>query len=424
MRDYFYEAGTYGSIQNRVDVRQSATIDIRSIWSEYELSKQVDEVQLAWKDVTGTTTAPVMLALMRHEQNVTVCNIQSYWTPISQWVLSTSNYDVATNFTFEFGENSDFGLFGYPYSLDTREVHLHEDWIESLNAVNGSTKVLHDLLTYGINTTREAALKTARNSTHSDLELAYPYFEATISQLLAKTIADGLSRIGAEYAADQFDRVYSLKEITVCDEKTQWCSQGPWFPYPSMPLAVVVNSTYGEVFETQGYSLTGRKSDQILRSFPKPADADKDWTHISFPIRNYGYAYTFSGITMYLSVALLCFHAAIVFAHVVYRVAFDCQTFDFGESLGNLLVLALGDKAPVVGNLWSKRVTVVPFGTVVEAKKFRLEILENEPGRVEMDQLEARHVDHEDAVLMGSTMWSETRESRYPSAGMCREAWQ
>jgi hypothetical protein len=426
MHDYLYELdghADYGSIDNFDKVVKTATFDIRSIWSEDELSKTVDGVQLAWKDVTGTTTTPVMLALMRHEQNVTVCNIQSYWTPTSQWVLSTSNYDVATNFTFEYTSN--LGLFGYPYSLNAHKVHLHEDWVETLNAVNGSTPVLHDLLTYGINTTREA-FKSARNSTQSDLEVAYPYLEATISQLLAKTIADGLSRIGAEYAADHFDSnpLHSLNEIAVCDEKTKWCSQGPWFPDFHLPLAVVVNSTYGETPETQGYNLTGNDSDHILRSFPKPADADKQWTHINFPIRNYGYAYTFSGITMYLSVALLCFHAAMVLAHVVYRVAFDCQTFDFGESLGNLLVLALGDRAPVVGNLWSKRVAVVPFGTVVEAKKFRLEVVDTDKDCVNMDQHKARHVDDEDAVFLGSTMWSETLESRYPSTGIRRQPLQ
>jgi hypothetical protein len=428
MRDYIYELDSYERMTTLEDVRKSATIDIRSIWSEDELSKTVDEVQLAWKDVTGITTTPVMLALLRHEQNVTVCSIQSYWTPTSQWVLSTSNYDVATNFTFQMESNWGYGAFGYPYSLNAHKVYIHEDWVETLNAVNGSNKVLHDLLTYGINTTREAALISARNTTQSVLEVAYPYFEATISQILAKTIADGLSRIGAEYAADHFNRVYSLKEITVCDENTQWCSQGPWFPYPSLPLAVVVNSTYEEAPETQGYSLTEHESDPILRSFPKPADADKQWTHISLPIRNYGYAYTFSGITMYLSVALLCFHAAIVLAHVLYRVVFDCQTFDFGESLGNLLVLALGDRAPVVGNLWSKRMAVVPFGTVVEAKKFRLEVVETETECVDMlnneqdmHQYKTRHVDHEDAVILGSTMWSETRESRYPFAGIRRE---
>lgn len=125
---------------------------------------------------------------------------------------------------------------------------------------------------------------------------------------------------------------------------------------------------------------------------------------------------------MYLSVALLYLHAAIVLAHAVYRVAFDCQTFDFGESLGNLLVLALGDRAQDAGNLWSKRVAVVPFGNVVETKRFRLEVVETETECIDMDQHKTRHVDHEDAVLLGSTIWSEARESRYPSVGIRREA--
>lgn len=234
IRDYYYELEGLDRTKEVENVQKSATIDIQSIWSEDELLNTVDGVQSEWNDVTGTTTTPVilalMLALMRHEQNVTVCAVQSYWTPTSQWVLSTSNYDITTNFTFQNDKDGDLGQFGYPYSLNAHKIHLHEDWIETLNAVNGTTKVLHDLLPYGINTTREAAPRPARNSTQSPMDMSYPYFHATISQLLAQVIANGISRIGAEYAADYPNRVYSLNEITVCDEKTQWCSQEPWFP--------------------------------------------------------------------------------------------------------------------------------------------------------------------------------------------------
>jgi hypothetical protein len=422
VRDFHYEMDDFdwtGPGKGSWEFEKLANIDIRSIWSEEQLQTAVNGTELVWKDMTDTTTDPVMLALMRHERNVTVCTVQSYWTPTSQWVLSTSNYDVATNFSFDPSTGAKtWSMYAYPYYLNAHKIHLHEDWVDTLNAVNGSTRTLDTLLQHGIKTIKDATSNTSSNSAVAPFDSSYQFLEATISQLLAKSIANALSRIGVEYAADHFRSATSLKEIMHCNEKTRWCSQGPWYTRLTMPHAVIINSTYEAAYSyDRAENPFGLSSDSpILRSFPKPADADKIWTRISFPIHKYGYAYAFEGVTTYLAVALLCFHAAIVLVHIVYRVALDCQMFDFGESLGNLLILALGDRAPSGGNLWSKRVAVVPFGSVIDSKKFRLEVMETKS--VDVDKEMARHVGSEEEILTGSTMWFEARESRYPSAGL------
>jgi hypothetical protein len=390
--------------------RKVADFDIRSIWTEDELGKSINGTELIFKDLTQTTKAPVLLALLRHEQNVTVCIIQSHWTPTSQWVLSTSNYDMATNFTFDSkNDPSVSSFYGYKESLNVQPIHIHEDWIETLNAANGSTKVLDSLIQFGITMLNTSALPKPPDR----------YFEATISQLLAKSIANGLSRIGAQYAADRFRKDVSLNELTTCDTKTNLCSENVWVAGQShMPLAEIWDKSRWDIFKEASNDDIDDKTP--LRTFAKPENADTDWTRLDFPVRRYGYAYAFQGITMYLSVALLCLHAAIVLVHVVYRVAFDCQTFDFGGSLGSLLVLAMGDKAPR-GNLWKKRVAVVPYGTVKDASRYKIEVVDNGVKEGEEDdggdgnRPGKRHVELEDEVLLSHTMTDLRRESRYPS---------
>jgi hypothetical protein len=429
LRSYTYELSGFDTKnQQRTpydDVRKMADFDIRSVWGEDELKRSINGTELVFKDLTDTTKVPVLLALLRHEQNVTVCTVQSHWTPTSQWVLSTSNYDVATNFTFEIEGNKPYiySIYGYPDALNVQPIHIHEDWINTLNAANGSTKVLDSLLQFGIETINTAPLP---NTTISVGKPPSAYLEATISQLLAKSIAHGLSRIGAQYAADRFDGPVSLNELTTCDSKTNWCSQGLWIAGRShMPLAEIANMSRADIF---AYA-SSREDDDTTppRSFPKPANADAEWTRINFPVKRYGYAYAFEGITLYLSVALLCLHAAIVLAHVVYRVAFDCQTFDFGGSLGSLLVLAMGDRAPK-GALWAKRVAVVPFGTVRDESRLKIEVVENSNFNKndEEDGDGKRYVEPEDEVLIAPSTSDLSRESlphfpegdsssRYPS---------
>lgn len=105
LRDYKYEMGGFDwnkQSEIRIDeVQKTGTIDTRNIWSEGDLKIALNGTELVWKDVTDTTGTPVMLALLRHQRNVTVCSIQAHWIFTSQWVLSTSNYDIATNFTFD-----------------------------------------------------------------------------------------------------------------------------------------------------------------------------------------------------------------------------------------------------------------------------------------------------------------------------------
>lgn len=428
IREYTYEIDGFPiRDQSKVDLEdvvKTGTFDIRSIWSEEELKQTINGAELTWKDLTETTKTPVLLGLVRHEGNVSVCTVQSYWTSTSQWVLSTSNYDVATNFTYEDPSPEGFlSVFQYPYMLNERQMHIHEDWVETLNAVNGSTKVLDALLISGIKRIGEASISSSSNSTFNStsasLNAAHKYLESTIAQLLAKSIANGLSRIGAQYAADRFSNAISLNEITICNEDTRWCSQGPWLANGFMPLAVVANTSRHEVvsyfsqsFTTEPYYSWWNDSSPIMRPFSKPVDADVKWTRIEFPVRRYGYAYALQGITTYLSVALLCLHAAIVVVHVVYRVAFDCQIFDFGGSLGSLLLLAMGDSAPGESDMWAKRVAVVPFGKSAEQKKLRLEMVESERD----DKVPP--ADPEELMCLVNASQLEGHESRHASANV------
>jgi hypothetical protein len=353
-RDYIYELDGYNWGDQREvrieDVLKTGNIDIRSIWDEEKLKDSINGTELVWKDVSNSTGTPVMLALLRHDRNVTVCTIQSHWTSTSQWVLSSTNLDVATNFTFGANDDKPRSTYGFDYSLTVRDIHLHEEWVDTLNPVNGSSiKSLDALLQIGLQTMKHTVDDITSSNSSTTPNRAYMYFEATIAQLLAKTIANGLSRIGAQYAADHFVGQMSANTLIVCDDETHWCSEGIWYPYRRMPLAVVPNMSRSELilyFDGEYARLGWNDTTPTLRSFAKPADADEKWTRISFPVKNYGYGYSFQGITMYLSVALLCLHAAMVLAHVVYRVAIDCQTFDFGGSLGSLLLLAMGERGP------------------------------------------------------------------------------
>lgn len=146
VRDYTYDSDE--STPYPGTLREATTsLDIRSKWDEERLKEHLNGTELAWKDMTTATGNPVLLGLLRHGNNVTVCTVQSYWTPTSQWIVSTSSYEVATNFTFEFTEadlrqlnsgNYVNSMYGYPYSRNTHLIHSQESWANTLNAVNGT----------------------------------------------------------------------------------------------------------------------------------------------------------------------------------------------------------------------------------------------------------------------------------------------
>lgn len=190
-----------------------------------------------------------------------------------------------------------------------------------------------------------------------------------------------------------------------------------------MPLAVVPNISREDsylYFDPQFEASWWNDKSPILRSFPKPADAEQKWTRISLPVRNYGYAYSFRGITMYLSVALLCLHAAMILAHVVYRVAIDRQIFDFGGSLGSLLVLAMGERAPVGSDVWVERWVVVPSEDLQKQKKPRLEVIRKDEEIVQkaysenVTLLRKEHVVQAKAFLVRASNATSARATQNP----------
>jgi hypothetical protein len=100
------------------------------------------------------------------------------------------NFDIATNFTFKKPENLlATSRFSCPYSLNAEHIHIYEDWADTLNAANGSTRVVDALLQFGIKPIEDAMSGKITNFTKATFKPAYDFFEATIAQLLAKTIA-------------------------------------------------------------------------------------------------------------------------------------------------------------------------------------------------------------------------------------------
>ncbi|KAF2833185.1 hypothetical protein CC86DRAFT_365141 [Ophiobolus disseminans] len=402
LRDYNYDSDIPSELE---DMRRTATFDLRSVWDEEDLKRSINGTQMVWTDLTNTTDTPVLLGLMRHNRNVSVCSVQASWTPTSNWVLSTSNSDLATNFTFDNPlESNLYSTYGYPYFRNAHRIHIHEKWANTLNAINGSVKVLDAVLQNGITTIKEASERKMSNATLVSADMNR-YFAATISQIFAKSVANGLSRIGAQYAADRFNKRFSMNELTICNTKTRWCSAGPWIASGYMPLAVTANSSRYDVSNLFSIGWTSKTdTTPLMRSFPMPLDADEKWTRIHIPVRRYGYAYAFEGVTMYLSVALLLFHTAMVVIHVMYRVFIDRKSFQFGGSLGALLQLAMGDKAPSGGNMWTQRVAAVSSGGVVDPNKLRLEVIEVGDETVDkLQQIESEEV----MKLVGAEQFDE-----------------
>jgi hypothetical protein len=277
------------------------------------------------------------------------------------------------------------GLYEYPFILNKSPIHVYEEWAETLNPANGSTRVLESLLEYGIlNEPDINRFKSGYNDPQSPLE-------AIVEQLLTKSVANGLSRIGAQYgvrvplASGITDFAILPSEIVICSDN--WCSQGPLFLRAYMPLIAVSNGSRDVIaFQFGNGMLSGdpyyswtNDSGPIMQSFAKPVDADTNWTRLQFPYHKYGRAYALDGVASYLAAGLLCFHAAIALAHVAYRILVDYQVFDFGGSLGELLVLAMGDSAPIGNGGWAQNVVLARFTDAAEADKLKLVAAADEP---------------------------------------------
>jgi hypothetical protein len=94
VREYHYE--TDGSL----DGTSAAAFDIRTVWNETYLANSINGTELAFKDVTGEDNVPVLIGLVRHQTNVTLCSMQAYWTVTKEWIASTATSELVTNFTW------------------------------------------------------------------------------------------------------------------------------------------------------------------------------------------------------------------------------------------------------------------------------------------------------------------------------------
>lgn len=41
-------------------------------------------------------------------------------------------------------------MFGYSYTLVARDIHVHENWVEALNPINDTVRLLEALFQYGL----------------------------------------------------------------------------------------------------------------------------------------------------------------------------------------------------------------------------------------------------------------------------------
>lgn len=162
------------------------------------------------------------------------------------------------------------------------------------------------------------------------------------SNILARAIADGIARIGAEYSLDPLDS--NGANVTVC--RNQWCSNGPYHIGPLGPeIFNGTSSDWPEYASELSYGNSGVSDYQFLHSYREPNDIATSWTRITFPIKNYGYAWSLEPTTVKIATAILMLHTLIIIIHCCYLILTG-RCYSFASSLGDLLALALNSRQP------------------------------------------------------------------------------
>ena len=157
------------------------------------------------------------------------------------------------------------------------------------------------------------------------------------SILFAKILPDGLARIGSEFSITNG----RSGNLTVC--RDEWCSQGPVMR--SGPELLVENVTLEGWYPFGIGNRAGSENVPILRSFPKPADASAQWTKVSLPMHRYAYRWGFSSTISKVAAATLLLHAFVAIVQCVILLV-DGTSYNYAASLGELIALALGSRAP------------------------------------------------------------------------------
>ena len=84
-----------------------------------------------------------------------------------------------------------------PIGYHARDIHLHESWVKVLNPISGSVKLLEALLDDGIQKSNYTAELSISNHHGVESDMTNRYFSSIVSQLFAKAVVNGFSRIGA-----------------------------------------------------------------------------------------------------------------------------------------------------------------------------------------------------------------------------------
>ena len=164
----------------------------------------------------------------------------------------------------------------------------------------------------------------------------------TQAAILSTVIADGLGRIGDEY---------SSQGSVIC--RNHWCSMGqPIFDIDNNP--VMFNGTREETCQVtcnvQGPGVSqipdgDGPNQQMLYSFPQPANYATEWTEVSLKIKRYGYGWGFNSKIVKAAAAILSIHAIIILAHCCYML-FTGRYYTYADTIGDLVALALKSRPP------------------------------------------------------------------------------
>ena len=212
-------------------------------------------------------------------------------------------------------------------------ITIRKAWADALNPTSNTsdTSILAQFL-------RDGAAKAPDNAGYDvTIGKVSGIMEAT---LLSKAIADGLSRIGAEYRVNPLRGIE--RNATMCHNG--WCSSGPFAIAQSRPT--ILNSTYSEGREFLGdFAYIDMDESTMLHSFPEPEDASSVWTRVSFPLSHYGYAWSFNTKTVKIATANLMLHALIIVIHCCFLLV-SGRSYFYASSLGDLIALALNSTPP------------------------------------------------------------------------------
>lgn len=253
---------------------------------------------------------------------------------------------------------------------------IRKSWADALNPTSdtSTTSVLAQLLQDGA--------KEARNQGGKRTNLDGGIVQSII---LSKAFADGIARIGAEY------RVHPLmpkhRNVTVCRNK--WCSSGPYINPGIEPK--VLNFTWDEWREKSSELTYGQWQEgaQLFQSYPEPDDLATQWTQLSFPMKRYGYAWSFSTKTVKVATVVLMLHTLIIAIHC-FHLLFVGRSYNFASSLGDLIALALNSHPPAAlsstsvaikkDSNWARRTAVRELQGLEKDKVDRLELVADEDG--------------------------------------------